>query len=168
VYALLTTAAAALLLLGGLALPGRNGPSRESVQVAPTTPSGKAGDGNVQPPRKKERSMRESLRGSLAQNVADAQVVVVGTALDSAPAPAKRPGDLPENLIRFKVKRVLKGKLTDEVITTRTPTAAGEFIGKDWVILLSPDFVAGRHHYASHVNIKLEPTVLASLPQDKK
>jgi hypothetical protein len=100
--------------------------------------------------------------------VADAQVIVVATALDSAPAPAKRPGDLAENLIRFQVKRVLKGELADKVITTRTPTAVGEFIGKDWIILLPSDYMAGKHQYASHVNVKLEPTVKAALARNKK
>jgi hypothetical protein len=105
---------------------------------------------------------------SLEKSVAGAQVIVVGTALDSAPARPKRPGDLPENLIRFQVKRVLKGELADKVITTRTPTAAAEFIGKDWVILLSPDYLAGKHQFASLMNVKLEPTVKAALPKDTK
>src|SRR5207245_2949177 len=106
--------------------------------------------------------------GSFEQHVADAQVIVVATALDSAPAPPQRPGDLPEVLIRFQVKRVLKGELADKIITTRTPTAADEFIGKDWVILLSPEYMAGKYQYAGHINGKLEPTVQSYLPKDKK
>jgi len=92
----------------------------------------------------------------------------VATALDSAPAPPKRPGDLPEVLIRFQVKRVLKGELAEKEITTRTPTAAAELLGKDWVIFLSPDYMAGKHQYASHINGKLEPTVKSHLLKDKK
>src|SRR3712207_2995442 len=86
-------------------------------------------------------------RRSLEQCVAEAQVIVAATALDSAPAPPNRPGDLPENLIRFRVARVLKGKLAAEVITTRTPTGPEEFIGKAWVVMLSPEYLAGRHSY---------------------
>ena len=100
--------------------------------------------------------------------MADAQVIVVATAVGSAPAPPRRPGDLPEVLLQFQVKRVLKGKLAAKVITTRTPTAAAEFIGKDWVILLAPDYMAGKHGYASHVNVKFEPTVKAILSKEKK
>jgi hypothetical protein len=100
--------------------------------------------------------------------VADAQVVVVATALDSAPAPPKRPGDLRETLIRFQVKRVLKGKLTAKIITTRTPTAAVEFIGKEWVIMLSPEYMAGKHSYASCLTIKAEPTMKAILSKATK
>jgi hypothetical protein len=105
-------------------------------------------------------SLRER---SLEQNVANAQVIVVATALDPAPAPVTRPGDLPENLIRFQVARVLKGKLADKFITTRTPTAAGEFIGKQWVLLLSPEFMAGKHQYADCNWIKAEAEVKAIL-----
>src|SRR5262249_55923917 len=99
------------------------------------------------------------LRPSLEESVAKAQVIVVGTALDFAPAPPRQPGDLTEYSIRFRVTRVLKGKLADEVITTRTPTFGGEFIGKDWIVLLSPEYVAGKYPYASHCSIELEPTV---------
>jgi hypothetical protein len=170
-YALLSSAAAAVLLLGGLALCLRNSSPPEPVQVASTGSPDKAGDGAVQPPPKNAGPERETLReglGSFEQRVADAQVVVVATAVDWAPAPPRRPGDQPEVLLRFRVKRVLKGQLADTVITTRTPTAADEFIGKDWVILLSPEYVAGKYQYASHVNVKLEPRVQAILTKEKK
>jgi hypothetical protein len=71
-------------------------------------------------------------------------------------------------LIRFRVERVLKGKLDDKEIKTRTPTAAAELLGKEWVILLSPDYVAGKHSYASSLAIKFEPTVKAMLSRDDK
>jgi hypothetical protein len=103
---------------------------------------------------------------TLEQRVAEAQVIVVATALDSAPAPVKRPGDLPENLIRFQVTRVLKGKLADEVITTRTPTAADEFIGKQWVLLLSPEYLAGKHQFADFNWIEAEAEVKAILSKE--
>ena len=105
---------------------------------------------------------------SLEQRVADAQVIVVATALDSAPAPPKRLGDLPEVLIRFQVTRVLKGNLAAKVITTRTPTAAAEFIGKEWVIMLSPEYMAGKHQFADCNWIKAEPEVKAILSKDRK
>ena len=166
-HAVLSSAAAAVFLLGGLALFLRNSSPPESVQVAATASSGKSADVAVQPRPRSEKVEREGL-GSFKDRVADAQVIVVATALDSAPAPPKRPGDLPEVLIRFQVKRVLKGELTQKEVITRTPTAADEFIGKDWVILLSPDYMAGKHLYAGHINVKLEPTVKSYLPKDKK
>jgi hypothetical protein len=42
-------------------------------------------------------------RRSQEQCVAEAQVIIVATALDSAPAAPKRPGDLTENFIRLRV-----------------------------------------------------------------
>jgi hypothetical protein len=107
-------------------------------------------------------------RKSIDQSVAEAQVIVVGTALDSAPAPPKVRGDLPENFIRFRVQRVLKGKLGQEIITTRTPTAAAEFIGRDWIVMLSPEYMAGNHLFAGCYTIKLEPQVKAILARDAK
>jgi hypothetical protein len=119
------------------------------------------------------RGKRQSLgERPLEQSVADAEVIVVATALDATPAPAKRPRDLPESAIRFKVMRVLKGKLTDEVITIRHPNgvgaAADEFIGKAWVVMLSPEFVAGKHSYAGCYTIKLEAEMKAILAKEKK
>src|ERR1043165_4998438 len=54
-----------------------------------------------------QRPLKEKLgrtrlsRQSLDQSVADAQVIVVATALDSTPAPPHVQGDLPESMIRF-------------------------------------------------------------------
>jgi hypothetical protein len=167
--AVLTSSAAAVLLLGGLALFSRNRSAPDSLQVAGTAAPDQGGDEAIQPPHENRPSQRESLgRHGFAKDVAAAEVIVVATALDAAPAPPKKPGDIPETLIRFRVKRVLKGKLDEKEITTRTPTAAGEFIGNDWIILLSPDYLAGKYQYASHINIKLEPTVKAMLDKDKK
>ncbi|MBI1903004.1 MAG: hypothetical protein HYS13_18045 [Planctomycetia bacterium] len=166
-HVLLSSTAAAVLLFGGLALFLRNSSPAESAQVAANPSSDKAEDVAVKAPPRNTRLLREGLP-PFEKQVADAQVIVVATALDSAPAPPKRPGDLPEVLIRFQVKRVLKGELAKKEITTRTPTAADEFIGKDWVILLSPDYMAGKYQFASHINVKLEPTVKSYLPKDKK
>ena len=161
---LIPSTAAAVLLFGGLALCLRNNSPPDSVQVAATDSSGKGRDVPVHFPP----SSGELQRQSLKQRAADAQVIVVATALDSAAAPPNAPGDLPEVLIRFQVKRVLKGELAKKEITTRTPTAAAEFIGKDWNILLSPDYMAGKHQFASCVSSELEPTVKGYLPKDKK
>lgn len=118
---------------------------------------------------KRDHGKRESLRErSLEQCVGDAEVIVVATALNSAPVPPKSPGDVPEVAIRFKVTRVLKGKLDQQIITTQTPTAAVEFIGKEWVIMLSPEFIAGKHSYAECRWIKDEPEVAAILSKAKK
>jgi hypothetical protein len=178
-HLVVSSTAAAALLLGGLALFLRNNSPPESDQVAATASSAKGRDvaaesarlsaGRVAGQNILKRSTSESLRlRPFGQDVADAQVIVVATALGSAPAPPHSPGDVPEVLIRFKVKRVLKGKLSDKIITTRTLTAAAEFIGKDWVILLSPEYMAGKWQYASHINVKLEPTVKAILPKSDR
>jgi len=144
----------------------------ESAHVAARVSPSRAGGAAFEaPPRSKGPAVegREMLRErSLEQRVADAQVIVVATALDSAPAPPKRPGDLPEVLIRFQVTRVLKGNLADKVITTRTPTAAAEFIGKEWVIMLSAEYMAGKHQFADCNWIKAEPEVKAILAKAKK
>ena len=63
----------------------------------------------------------------------------------------------------FRVHRVLKGQLTAEWIVTRTPTAPKDFIGRDWVIMLSPEYIEGKHFYAGCHWIKAEPEVRAIL-----
>jgi len=102
-------------------------------------------------------------RRPLKQNVAEAKVIVVATAVESDLASPNRPGDARENLITFKVTRVLKGKLTDKVIITQTPTDPKEFIKREWVVMLSPDNVAGKSRYAGLYSIKLEPEIDAIL-----
>jgi hypothetical protein len=166
-HLVIASTAAAVLLFGGVVFFLRNSPSQEPAQVAAADSSGKGQGVSDRPYLSGRRLLREGL-GSFGQQVAAAQVIVLATAVGSAPAPAKKPRDLPETLLRFRVKRVLKGKLAGKVITTRTPTAADEFLGKDWIILLSPDYVAGKHQYASHVKVKLEKTVKAVLSRDKK
>jgi hypothetical protein len=169
-HLLISSGVAAVLLLGGLALFRLKRTPPDSAQVAATVSPNTAGHVAVGPPPTTRRSLGErSLeRVSLEQQVADAQVIVVATAVDSAPAPPKRLGDLPETLLRFQVKRVLKGQLADKEITTRTPTAAAEFIGKEWVVMLSPEYITGKHSYASCHTIKVEPAVKAILSKDTK
>jgi len=104
----------------------------------------------------------------LEEQVPMAEVIVVGTPLDSAPVQPKQPRDLPEVAIRFRVTRILKGDLSDEVITIQRPTppvgvGVDELAGTEWMLFLSPQYLAGQHPYAGSYNIKLEPEVQAIL-----
>ncbi len=175
-HLLAASAAAALLLVGGFALVLRKNAPSESLQVA-------AGDRSLAVLSDKQEDVydlaslptnNETLTGervereglhlkSLEQCVAEAEIIVAATALDFAPAPPNVLGDAPEDFIRFRVKRVLKGRLAAEEIKTRTPTAPGEFIGHDWIVMLSPEYLAGKHSYASCLTIKFEPAVTAVL-----
>lgn len=166
-HLVVSAAAAAMLLFGGLALLLRNSPPPESVQVAANDSPDKGREVAVPPAPRGGGLLREGL-GSFGDRVAEAQVIVVATGLDSSPAPARRPGDLPENLIRYQVTRVLKGELARKEITVRTPTAAAELVGKEWIIFLTPDYLAGKYPYASCLNSKFEPTVKSYLPKGQK
>lgn len=160
--------AAAVLLFGGLALFLLNRSSPEPVQVGAIASPDSLGDVAGQPPPGSKKSERLSLP-PLTDRVAESQVIVVATGLDSAPAPPPTiPGDLPEVLIRFQVKGVLKGKLGYKLITTRTSTAAASLLGKDWIIFLSPDYLAGRSQSASCLAVEFEPTIKSILAKDKK
>ena len=147
-----------------------NAPPESDHGAAPVS-SGTVVAVAVQPPPTSKSSAMEG-RGerirSLEQRVTDAQVIVVATALDFAPAPPKRPGDFPENAIRFRVTRVLKGNLAQETITTQTPNAGAEFIGHEWVVMLSPEYLAGKHSYAECNSIKVEPEVAEILSKATK
>jgi hypothetical protein len=142
----------------------------ECVRASPDIVAMAAGNAAAAPPRAVGPQARvEGLRRkSLDQSVAEAQVIVVATALDSAPAAPKVRGDAPENLIRFRVARVLKGRLTQEIITTRTPTAPAEFIGHDWIVMLSPEYMNGNHLFAGCYTIRLEAEVKAMLAKGSK
>jgi hypothetical protein len=128
--------------------------SGESVALKPG-PS----DAHLKTERLRERSLKE--------RVAEAEVIVVATFVDSAPAKPKRPRDLPESLWRFRVARVLKGKLDEKIITIRHPDTVGvgvdEIAGKEWILLLTPEYMAGKHPYAGLCTIKLEPEIRAIL-----
>ena len=76
---------------------------------------------------------------------------------------AERCGGPPGEFYLFRVHRVLKGQLTAEWIVTRTPTAPKDFIGRDWVIMLSPEYIEGKHFYAGCHWIKAEPELKAIL-----
>jgi hypothetical protein len=102
----------------------------------------------------------------LKEWVAKAEVIVVATFVDSAPAQPKRPGDAAETLMRFRVDRILKGKLDQKVITIQEPNppvgaGVNELAGKEWILLLSPEYMAGKHRYAYRSTIKLEKEIRA-------
>ncbi len=114
---------------------------------------------------RREHGLRRQSLGEIAK---DAAVIVVGTPLDSAVAPPNVPGDAPENLIRYQVTRVLKGEWKKKEVTVRTPTAAAEFVGREWILMLSPEFVAGKHQFAATVSIKFEPEIKQSIEKEAK
>lgn len=182
---LVASAAASLLLVGGSALVLRNSAPPEPVpatatdllplSVAALSDKEREDDDVLASLLTTKESLtegrveREGLRRkSLEQRVAEAEVIVVAQALDFASAPPNVPGDASENFIRFRVKRVLKGELVAEEIKTRTPTPPGEFIGHEWIVMLSPENVAGKHFFAGCYTIKVEPKVKAILAKDKK
>ncbi len=103
---------------------------------------------------------------SLEQCVNDAGVIVVAVPLDSSPAEPNVKGDLPEVWIRWQVIRILKGKLADQIIAARSPTGLKEFVGKEWVIMLSPEFP--EFPFAGCYSIKVEPEVRAILSKAPK
>jgi hypothetical protein len=117
------------------------------------------------PPRDESRA---AAAVSPARQVANAQVIVVAKALDAQPAQLRGPGDLQEYLIRYQVVRVLKGDLHDEIIFARTPTAPDGFLGKEWILLLPPDYMAGKHLYAAIWNIKSEPEIASMIENRPK
>jgi len=114
-------------------------------------------------PEPHTRSLR---RRSMEQCVADAEVIVVATVVKSEPAPAMVAGDAPENFLHCDVKEVIKGEYPQKTVTTRTPSNPDEFLNRDWVIMLSPEFVAGNHPFAGHYGIGLEPKIRALVAGD--
>jgi len=102
-------------------------------------------------------------RTSLKDLVAKANVIVVVTVLDSAPVPPNQPGDLPEVSVRWKVARVLKGNIAEKAIATRKTAGegVGELKGKEWIVFLTPEYLAGMYRYAAILNIKEQDTVRA-------
>jgi hypothetical protein len=165
---LIASAAAAVLLLGGLVLILPDRRPTDPVRVAAVTPADTAPSPAVRPPEGKEGVVRAAV-DSLEDRVKESQVILVATAETSAPAPPSEvPGDAPEVLIQFKVKRVLKGELTEKTITTRTSAPAEKIVGQDWVVWLTPEYVAGKHQYAALTAAKFEPKLKEILAKDKK
>jgi hypothetical protein len=117
------------------------------------------------PPASATPSERASANMTLERAVANAQVIVVAKAVDAELAPPNRPGDISEYAIRYQVQRVLKGELHDETVVTRTPTSPEEFIGKEWILMLSPAFMAGTNLYArtSRATAETEAKIMSLL-----
>ncbi len=93
--------------------------------------------------------------------------------LDSAPAATSWQKGLPETLSRFRVSRVLKGKLDKDIVSIQTPNPpvgadVKGLAGKDWILMLSPEFLAGKRPYADLSTIKDEPRVLSLLAAERK
>ena len=117
-------------------------------------------DGNLKPRQASTRSL------SLEEMVDKSNVVVVATFLDAAAsAKPKQPGDLPESSMRFRVARILKGKLENKTVTVQRPSWPGvnELAGKEWILVLSPEYIAGKHLYAALFSIEEEPKIRANL-----
>jgi hypothetical protein len=164
---LIASAAAVVLLLGGLVLilPNRRPPDAETrlldlgeheggrspgpASLADTAPSPA-----VRPPERKESVMSLPVV-RLEETVKESQVIVVATAESSAPAPPSE-GDARDVLIQFKVKRILKGELKHKTITTRTGAPAEKIVGQDWIVCLSPRYVAGKEQSAPLTSAEFE------------
>jgi hypothetical protein len=103
---------------------------------------------------------------SLEEMVDKAQVVVVATFLDAAARTApKQPGDLSETSMRFRVARVLKGKLDNTIVTVQRPSWPGvdELAGKEWILMLTPEYIAGKHRYGALCTVEEEAKIRAML-----
>ena len=105
-------------------------------------------------------------RRSLNDSVGEAEAIVIASALKFDPAPPMRPGDAREHYITFIVSDVLKGDLADDTIVIRMPTDPQEFftdpkefVDKEWVVMLSPEYLDGVHEFAGLYTIKLEPEI---------
>ncbi len=145
-----------------------NSLSRQPVNPPVVATAPPASNGNLAPSSAStEDRIRRLGRRSLKELVTEADVIVVATRLDFASVQPKQPGDVAEVAIRFRVTRILKGDLPDEVITIQKPTppvgAGVEELGRELILLLSPEYVAGKHPYAAYTSIKLEPEVQAIL-----
>ena len=104
------------------------------------------------------------------QLVVEAKVIVVGTPLDFAPVPPNVQGDAPEVAVRYRVTRILKGELADGVITIRRAGAGlDEHFGKEWILFLSPEYLAGKYPFAGcTMNVKSEPEAKAAIATEAK
>jgi hypothetical protein len=169
---MVSSTAAAVLLCAGLALFLRNSSPPEPARVAATNPAAEAESVAGEPPRGENRVPEEGHSSaavdSLEDRLKESQVIVVATAEGSSPALPEVPGDGPEVFIQFKVKRVLKGEMAGKVVTTRTSVAPNEIIGRDWIVWLSPAYIAGTHQRAALTSAHFEPRLEEMLANEKK
>ena len=131
-------------------------PEPPPAAIAVTKAPDKARASLADPPAALNRAPKADLSAlpvpGLEDTVKESQVVVVATAESFTPAPPSTiPGDTPQVLIQFKVKRVLKGKYAAKTFTTRLSNEkiagrdqVSQIVGKDWVVCLSPNFLAGK------------------------
>jgi hypothetical protein len=166
-YALISSTAAAVLALVAVPLVLWNAavpkpkPEPPPAAIAVTEAPGNSRASLADPPAALNRAPKADLSAALPvprleDTVKESPVVVVATAESFTPAPpSKIPGDTPEVLIQFKVKRVLKGKYAAKTFTTRLSNEkiagrdqVSQIVGKDWVVCLTPNFLAGKSQSA--------------------
>ena len=171
-HLIISSLAAAVLMSAGLALYLWNNsppdPEPQPVPIAVTKAPGQARAVLADLPREENRVPKEDHSAlpvpPLEERVKESPVVVVATAESfSPPPPPTIPGDTPEVLIQFKVKRVLKGKYAAKTFTTRMSNEkiagrdqVSQIVGKDWVACLSPNFLAGKSQSASLTSADFE------------
>jgi len=131
-------------------------PEPPPAAIAVTEAPGNSRASLADPPAALNRAPKADLSAALPvprleDTVKQSPVVVVATAESFTPAPPSTiPGDTPQVLIQFKVKRVLKGKYAAKTFTTRQSNTkiagrdqVSQIVGKDWVVCLSSKFLAG-------------------------
>jgi hypothetical protein len=177
------TAAVVVLLVGVAMLTGDKA-LPVSDQAAVTKRSDDTGDVAVQPPvtiKQSDSNTEHAARRmvgdsrvetlsvrSLQQCVADAQVIVVATAIGPDPVTPIVPRKPPEYRVQFEVHRVLKGELAAKQIVTQMPHVPDEIIGKQWVVMLEPGYLAGQFPYAGLLWSKGEAEVKELIAKEKK
>jgi hypothetical protein len=181
-YAIISSTAAAVLLFVGAPLFLWNAwsPEPKPVPVAVTKAPGQARAGLADPPAALHRAPKADHSAlpvpRLEDRVKESPVVVVATAESfSAAPPSTIPGDTPEVLIQFKVKRVLKGKYAAKTFTTRLSNEkiagrdqVSQIVGKDWVACLSPTFLAGKSQSAALTSADFEKRFKDIIAKEKK
>jgi hypothetical protein len=171
-YAIISSTAAAVLLSAGLVLYLWNNsppkPEPEPAAIAVTKAPGQSRASLADPPAALNRAPKADLSAlpvpRLEDTVKESPVVVVAAAESFTPAPPSTiPGDTPQVLIQFKVKRVLKGKYAAKTFTTRLSNEkiagrdqVSQIVGKDWVVCLSPNFLAGKTQSAPLTTAEFE------------
>lgn len=103
--------------------------------------------------------MRAAANRPLSRQVEEAAVILVGKATGSDVAPPKGGRGLTEYDVHYEVVRMIKGGIEKQFIDVRTPTPPGEFIGKEWFLLLGKNYIDGKDPYGSIVTIKMEQEI---------
>jgi hypothetical protein len=151
-----TAAAASAVLIGGIGvyLIGRDEKTASMAQNS--TP---ASNPQTRSTMENLQVNRARANRSVGLQVDESPVIVVGKAKGFDVAPPKVQGDAPEYFVHYEVIRFLKGGIDKQIIDVRTPTAPGEFIDKEWILLLSNEYLEGKYLYAGVVNIKSEQEI---------